>query len=566
MAPRDLAIVGLPGVGKSSLGKRLAGRLGVPYLDVDRAVVAATGVANDTIAAIFEREGEAGFRSRERGVIAGLVAPIPPSESVGAALGIGRVVALGGGAVADPRNRWVLRDRARLLWLDAPDALILERLAGARVVRPLFATGDPATTLARLRAERQRFYATGLRLLSSRSPATLADSAVDLLRAELSAAELSAVGPDRAARLLDTPTTSGRWVVGTGIAASAVYELLNARGATRVVIASEARAAAAFGNELAATIARHGVHVISLTLPSGEEAKRLSVIESAAKELAEKGVERGDLLVAVGGGALTDAAGLLAALYLRGIDWVAVPTTLAAQIDASLGGKTGADLDEGKNLIGAFHQPEAVIADLNALRTLPARELVAAAAEAAKIALLGESRLFDLLEAAAPRILVGDPTLHDDGTIAEIVERAGWWKCEVVRADERESGARMSLNLGHTLGHALEQAAGYRDLLHGEAVGYGLRTALTIGEAMGVTPETLAARGRALLDALHLGVAARHEPLDAIQAALGRDKKVAAGQNRWVLATNEGYVIRDDVPASLVTSAATAALAGTTGG
>ncbi len=228
--------------------------------------------------------------------------------------------------------------------------------------------------------------------------------------------------------------------------------------------------------------------MIPLTLESGESAKQLTVIDEAARSLAAAGVERGDLLVAVGGGALSDTAGLLAALYLRGIDWVAVPTTLAAQLDASLGGKTGVDLPEGKNLVGAFHQPLAVIADLDALRTLPTREIVAATGEAVKIALLGEDRLFTLLEEVAPRLVAGDPELHEDGTYAEIVERAGWWKCNVVAADEREAGLRMSLNLGHTLGHALEQAANYKGILHGEAVGYGLRAALTIGVELGVTP------------------------------------------------------------------------------
>ncbi|NDH28034.1 MAG: hypothetical protein EBX81_01745 [bacterium] len=176
--------------------------------------------------------------------------------------------------------------------------------------------------------------------------------------------------------------------------------------------------------------------------------------------------------------------------------------------------------------------------------------------------MLGETRLFALLEEAAQRIVAGDPTLHDDGTLAEIVERAGWWKCRVVAADERESGERMSLNLGHTLGHALEQAANYKNLLHGEAVGYGLRAALQIGLELGVTPPGLAARGRSLLDALDLGVAPRTESVTSLLAAAGRDKKVAESKIRWVLASHDGYVIRNDVPASLVERAAAAMLAG----
>jgi 3-dehydroquinate synthase len=361
---------------------------------------------------------------------------------------------------------------------------------------------------------------------------------------------------------VNAETVSGRWLVGDGIAVDALRALLAERGLSRMVLATEPNAARAFANGLRDALTATGITVIPLELPSGEAAKELHEIGAAAQRLANAGVERRDLIVAVGGGALTDAAGLLAALYLRGVDWIAVPTTLAAQVDASLGGKTGVDLPEGKNLVGAFHQPQAVISDLAALRTLPVRELIAASAEAVKIALLGDVRLFTVLEEAAPRLVAGDSTLHDDGTLAEIVERAGWWKCRVVAADERESGERMSLNLGHTLGHALEQAAGYQNLLHGEAVGYGLRAALQIGVELGVTPAALAERGAALLNALGLGVAPRTETVAALLAAASRDKKVAEAKIRWVLASDEGYVIRNDVPASLVERAAAAMLAG----
>jgi len=536
-APRDLALVGLPGVGKSSLGKRLAAKPGVPFLDTDRAVIAETGIKNDSVASIFEREGEAGFRLRERQLIASLVSPEPPAGSIGAELGIGRVVALGGGAAADPRSRWALRERAILFWLDAPDNAIARRLRTARVIRPLMNHADPVATLERLREERERFYRPGIHLRSTRSPGSLADEAIELLRAST-----------RARRpLVDAETVSGRWLVGDGIAVDALRALLAERGLSRMVLATEPNAARAFANGLRDALTAAGIAVILLDLPSGEAAKELHEIGAAAQRLANAGVERRDLIVAVGGGALTDAAGLLAALYLRGVDWIAVPTTLAAQVDASLGGKTGVDLPEGK---------------IAALRTLPVRELIAASAEAVKIALLGDARLFTVLEEAAPRLVAGDPTLHDDGTLAEIVERAGWWKCRVVAADERESGERMSLNLGHTLGHALEQADGYQNLLHGEAVGYGLRAALQIGVELGVTPAALAKRGTALLNALGLGVAPRTEPVAALLAAASRDKKVTEAKIRWVLASDEGYVIRNDVPASLVERAAAAMLAG----
>ena len=537
----NLALVGLPGVGKSSLGRRLATTLNVPLLDLDRSIIASTGVPKDSVDEIFKREGEEGFRIRERSAVAALDEVAPPAGDVAAELGIGRIISLGGGTLVDPRNRWTLSQRARILWLDAPDPVIAGRLRTARVVRPLMSKGNPEASLRTLRTERSRFYAIGTRLESKKSPGTLSQPAIDLLRAT----------PRTTGRmLLSAALPSGHWELGVGIAAESLVRALKARNASRVVLVSEPNAERAIGGSIAAALKR----------------AKITVIDEAARGLAAAGVERGDLLVAVGGGALSDTAGLLAALYLRGIDWVAVPTTLAAQLDAALGGKTGVDLPEGKNLVGAFHQPLAVIADLDALRTLPTREILAATGEAVKIALLGEDRLFTLLEDIAQRLVAGDPELHEDGTYAEIVERAGWWKCNVVAADEREAGLRMSLNLGHTLGHALEQAANYKGILHGEAVGYGLRAALTIGVELGVTPAPRAARALALLDALRLGAAPRRESPAALVEATTHDKKVAGGKIRWVLPTAKSFVIRDDVPASLVLRAATQLLAGNTRG
>lgn len=553
----DLILVGLPGAGKSSLGRKIAARLGLPYRDLDREIIAETGVPNDSAEQIFSREGEDGFRSRERAAIARLaaeqsVATVDGAGDEARALGLHRVVSLGGGALIDPRNRWLLAGKARILWIDAPDSAIAARLREAKVARPVFRGQDPLLHLPRLRAERERFYAIGTRLASSRTPASLGDEALRRLA--------TASYPER--RLLDAQLPSGRWVVGEAIAASLVVGALRERAAKRVALVTEPNAAEALGDAIAAACSAAQVEIVRVDLPSGEAAKRLEVVGDAASALAVGGIERNDLLVAVGGGAVTDTAGLVASLYLRGIDWIAVPTTLAGQLDAALGGKTGVDLPEGKNLVGAFHQPRMVVADLAALRSLPTRQIVAALGEAVKIALLGDERLFALLESAAGRLVAGDPTLHDDGTLAEIVERAGWWKCEVVRGDEREAGARISLNLGHTVAHALEHATGYEGLLHGEAVGYGLRAALAIGVEMGVTPHARAERATRLLDALDLGASPRSEHVADLLAAAGRDKKVAAGKIRWVLATGDGYVVRDDVPGSLVETATARVLKG----
>jgi 3-dehydroquinate synthetase len=294
------------------------------------------------------------------------------------------------------------------------------------------------------------------------------------------------------------------------------------------------------------------------------------MIEAGARELASLRAERREPLVAIGGGALGDAAGFLAATWLRGVPVIHVPTTLVAQIDASIGGKTAVDLPEGKNLVGAFHQPAAVVIDVAFLRSLPGRHRRAALGEAVKMAALGDERLFALLEADGEAIARGDETAFTTGAVLEMVERAAWAKIEVVTADEREHGAtggRIALNLGHSLGHAFEAAAGYGEaLLHGEAVAYGLRAAARIGEEVKVTPAPRRARIEALLDDLELATAPLTYPLGTVLDALATDKKHAGGGLRWVLPTADGYEVRSDVPVELVERVADGLLAGAAAG
>ena len=312
-----------------------------------------------------------------------------------------------------------------------------------------------------------------------------------------------------------------------------------------------------------------GWPVEELLLPAGEGAKRLPVIEDAARELARRRVERREPLVAIGGGALGDPAGFLAATYLRGVPWIQVPTTLVAQVDSAIGGKTGVDLPEGKNLLGAFHHPAVIVLDVAALPPLPERQLRAALGEIVKMAALGDEPLFARLEADGEAIARGDRATFERGAVAEVVERSAWAKVEVVSADEREqaaAGGRIALNLGHTIGHALEAADGYATLLHGEAVGYGLRAAVRIGRSLDVTPADRAARIERLLDALGLGAAPLPSSLEAVLEATGTDKKHAGGRLRWVLPTADGVIVRDNVPDEVVREAAASVLAGTAAG
>jgi shikimate kinase / 3-dehydroquinate synthase len=544
----DLVLVGLPGSGKSAVGRRVAKAHGASFIDLDDEIQAAAG---RSIPEIFESEGEAGFRRRERAAVAAL----GPADA-GARLR--RVISPGGGAVVDPRNRWALfRDR-RVAWLDVRPEVIAQRLRRSPVMRPLVQGPDPQGRIRALAAARERFYGAGARING------VAEVAAVVAQVERLLAE-----PARGTTLLHAQTSIGEVVIGDGVASAGVDGALRRLAARRAVLVSEPGAWAAAGDGVADALRASGWTVETVILPAGEDAKRLGVIEDAARELARLRLERGEPLVAIGGGALGDPAGFLAATYARGVPWVQVPTTLVAQVDSSIGGKTGVDLPEGKNLLGAFHQPAAIVLDVALLRTLPERQLRAALGEVVKMAALGDEALFATLEADGAAIARGDEAAFASGAMAEVVERAGWAKVEVVVADEREQGAaagRITLNLGHTVAHALEAVDGYANLLHGEAVAYGLRAAARIGVAVGVTPPERAARIERLLDALDLGRSPLPYPADAVVAATGTDKKHAGGRLRWVLPTADGVAVRDDVPGEPVLAAVREVLAGVPAG
>jgi shikimate kinase/3-dehydroquinate synthase len=541
----DVVLVGLPGSGKSVVGKRLAHRHGAAFLDIDDAIVRAEG---RSIPEIFAEDGEASFRALERQAIAELG---PPDGDPA----VRRVIATGGGAVVDPRNRWALYRGRLAVWLDGRPEVLAQRLRRSPHVRPLVAGRDPIGALRDLGTRRERFYAAAdLRV----SGVAEVPGVVERVEERLASDAAGRVVDGAPTTLLHATTPIGRIVIGEGVAVAEVDDALRRLEARRAILVSEPGAWAAVGEAVAAGLAERGWTVETISLPTGEDAKRLAVVEAAAGELARLHAERDEPLVAIGGGALGDTAGFLAATWLRGVPIVHVPTTLVAQIDASIGGKTAVDLPAGKNLVGAFHQPAAVIVDVAALRTLPERERRAALGEAVKMAVLGDERLFELLERHGPAIARGEAAAFETGVVAELVERCAWAKVEVVVDDERERSAgagRITLNLGHSLGHAVEAAAGYRELLHGEAVAYGLRAACRIGESLEVTPQARTARVDALLNGLGLADAPLPYGRDAIREHLATDKKHQAGSLRWVLPTADGVEVRTDVPDDVVSAA-----------
>ncbi len=288
-----------------------------------------------------------------------------------------------------------------------------------------------------------------------------------------------------------------------------------------------------------------------LFLPSGEEHKRLAAVESLAEQLAEAGADRDTLLLAFGGGVIGDIVGFLAAIYMRGIPYVQIPTTLLAQVDSSVGGKTGVNLRAGKNLVGSFHHPRAVVADLDVLSTLPPRELRAGLQESVKAAILRDRKLFSYMTKHQELACVGDR-----GALARIIAASVQVKAAVVTEDEHEAGLRMILNFGHTLGHAIEAATGYKRLLHGEAVGWGSMAALHLGLARrSITAKDFAAMA---------GLILAYGPLPRFRASASElveltasDKKTRSGRRAFVLPTGIGSVevVYDVTDAELLAAA-----------
>jgi 3-dehydroquinate synthase len=334
-------------------------------------------------------------------------------------------------------------------------------------------------------------------------------------------------------------------VIGAGLLERAGELLAPELREKRLFVVTDERVAAAQWPRLARGLRDAGIETVLVSVPAGEASKDFVQLEKVLGAILERRPERGSMLLALGGGVVGDLTGLAASLLLRGIDFVQVPTTLLAQVDSSVGGKTGINTKHGKNLVGTFHQPRLVLADLDTLSTLPRRELLAGYAEVVKYGLIDEPAFFAWLEANGPKLIAGDTAAR-----AYAVEQSCRAKARVVASDERETGQRALLNLGHTFGHALEAALGYGgELLHGEGVAIGMTIAFDVSVRLGLAPATDAARVRRHLGAVGLPTRppGGNWDIDRLLALMAQDKKVRDGRINFVLARGIGkaFVARD---------------------
>ena len=482
-----LVFVGFMGAGKSSAARSVAAELGVEALDSDRELEAELG---EPIEAFFDREGEPAFRAREEEVVLRLLAR-PDAE----------VLALGGGAPCSERVQEALRAHTVVHLEVGPD----------EAWRRATGKGRP---LARDRGRFDQLHGDRDAVYASVADAVLPHGGREAARHSLAAllALREARGRGLRLRMVWAQAESGSYPVfiGHGLIAAGFFhpEGIRRFAVTDVNVAGVHRVAAE--------------HTVAIA--AGEECKTIATAESVLRALARAGAERRDVLAAVGGGVVGDVAGFCAAIYQRGIPHVQVPTSLVAQVDAAYGGKTGVDLPEGKNYAGAYHQPSAVICDPQALETLPPEEHSAGYAEVVKTALIAGGPLW-------ARVRAGGEV--DEETIVGCLRT----KLETVAADERDGGPRQVLNLGHTVGHAIEAATGYARYRHGEAVAIGLLAALRLSDRDALrreVAELFAARG--------LPLSFSGASVDEVVARTDRDKKRSEGRVPFVLVEAPGEV------------------------
>jgi 3-dehydroquinate synthase len=352
--------------------------------------------------------------------------------------------------------------------------------------------------------------------------------------------------------------------IASGLIARAGAEIAPLLRRKRVAIVTDATVAALHLPALQAALAAEGIASTALALPAGEATKGWENLARCTEWLLEQKVERRDVVLALGGGVIGDLVGFSAAILRRGVRFIQLPTTLLAQVDSSVGGKTGINTAQGKNLVGAFHQPSLVLADIDVLTTLPVRDLLSGYGEVVKYGLLGDAAFFDWLETNGPVLKAGDTAARLRAVTRSVEMKAG-----IVSRDETEEGERALLNLGHTFCHALEKATGYSDrLLHGEGVAIGCALAFQLSSRLGLCSQEEPSRVRAHLAAMGMKVDIADIPgdlpgADALIALMGQDKKVVDGQLRFILARGIGQAfVADAVPPDAVRAVLTDALTG----
>jgi 3-dehydroquinate synthase len=519
-ASSNLILTGFMGTGKSVVGRLVAHRLGRQFLDMDAELETRAG---KPISQIFEQDGEATFRAME----AELCQEISRMT--------GFVVATGGGALINPSNRDLIARSGTIVCLTAQIDRLLNRLVGARD-RPLLEGPDPRAAVEQLLEAREDGYAAIPWQIDT----------TDLSPEEVTAQVLPFV--KARTRTVDHPQGSYPIHIGRQLLAH-TGGALRAAGAdrgSRVAVVTNPVVGPLYRTSVEASLEAAGLEPIACLVPDGEQHKTLTTVADLYRQFVAGSLDRHDTVLSLGGGVTGDIAGLAAATYLRGIRFSQIPTTLLAMVDASVGGKTGVDLPEGKNLVGAFKQPAMVLIDPEVLITLAPLEIRAGIAETIKHGIIDSPTLFAELERGPSN------GLQDFSMGTSQLAQALDVKIRVVEDDPFEQSRRAVLNLGHTVGHGLERLSGFQ-LRHGEAVAIGTAAAARISVASGMADPALVDRIESSLSAWGLPIRCPSVPFPALWDAMAHDKKRRGRSLRWVLPQEIGNVtINHQVPRELV--------------
>lgn len=541
---RNIFLIGLSGSGKSTVGRLLAQRLNKPFLDTDVLIEEASG---EHIPDIFTNYGEEYFRTCETRALA---------QAAQASDG-GAIIATGGGIVIRPENRALMADQGQRIYLQVEPTTALERLKTQHTAlqargetlqdRPLLAGPDPLAALNALLASRSSWYEEAAVYISTQqqSPEHIARQIIATL---ISTGSLDSIPP--IIRHINVGEGYDAVVEWGGLGRLAHY-LTDSGLPPRVFLITDSNISDLYTPTVIQNLTLAGFDPHLYVVPAGETSKSLSQLSAIYDWLIEQHAERREAIIALGGGVVGDLVGYAAATYLRGVPLVQVPTSLLAQVDAAIGGKTGINHPKGKNLIGAFYQPRLVLADPATLLTLPVRERTEGWAEVVKYGIILDAELFAQLEAHADTLR--DIAHPPAALLCPIIARCIALKAEIIEEDEREQGRRAILNYGHTVAHALENVAGYGEWLHGEAVSLGMVVAATIAQQAGMFSDVDVARQNRLLQALGLPIAYKGTvgPGD-ILAAIQVDKKVAGKQVHWIMPRRIGAVVVTPMPDDLV--------------
>lgn len=551
----NLFLIGFSYTGKSSAGRLVADQLDRTFVDLDVEIEVEAG---KSIPEIFEALGEASFRKLEQRVLVEICARE------------GLVIATGGGVLVRKGNQQIIRESGVAVLLEAGVDTIRERQASTsfagstRTGRPLLANGDPLRRISKLKAARQHSYTDAADWTVHTDKMSLEQVVDEIVRGyEIISSTDSSVREPTITGFQPSYTVSTRGgsyhgYVGSGLIGN-LGSLVKSAGVNGTVfVIADGTVFEQYGDRVMASFTEVGLKAHEGIADSGETSKSLDMAADIYAWLSSRRAERRDCIVTLGGGVAGDLGGFIAATYLRGMSFVQVPTTLLAMVDASIGGKVAVNLTTGKNLVGAFHQPKLVVADVDVLQTLPDEELTAGWAEVIKHGLILDAALLGDIELVRDKLLARDPE-----TLADIITRSAAIKARVVTQDEREtSGTRNLLNYGHTVGHALESVLGYEGLLHGEAVAIGMGVAAEIAVRMQMLTSAELERQTDILRSFGLPVKGP-AGIDqaAVLAATALDKKVSEKRINWVLLDGIGKATsRDDIPDSVVLQALAAVL------